>query len=242
MVFPQKMLLFSAVGSNLGSGKSEEALGHILGIHLPVLREGVQIAVDLLDDPVPFKQGLRDKQGILQIHLILFVIAVVCKFGIAGQGQVPGPLRMIGDGKRPDLIGFSEGDVISGFRANPAVVGGHYGIAHAVAAFVPAQIQRLADGLPGGGPVVGGVVVPEVEVAPRLVEAVENVTEDPAVRAGFCKAVASRIVRNDGAVFRGAQVVDPGGRGVRAGDHIFSVQGVKVSVVHRGMFPFFYVV
>ena len=40
--------------------------------------------MDLLHNPVPLEQGAANEQGILEVYLILFIIAVIGKFCIAG--------------------------------------------------------------------------------------------------------------------------------------------------------------
>ena len=47
--------------------------------------------MDLLHNPVPLEQGAANEQGILEVYLILFIVAVVGEFGIASQRQLPAP-------------------------------------------------------------------------------------------------------------------------------------------------------
>lgn len=82
------MILISAVGRNIRSCKTKEAFGHIFVINLLFFRKCIQIAVNPLHDAVPFKQCPGNEQRVLQIHLILFVIAVICKFSITRQGKI----------------------------------------------------------------------------------------------------------------------------------------------------------
>ena len=81
------MLLAPTIGGNRLSGQPEKSMGYIFFIYLPVRGKGIQVAMDLLHDPVILKQGPCDKKGILKIDLILFVIVMVCKFCISSQGK-----------------------------------------------------------------------------------------------------------------------------------------------------------
>ena len=77
--------------------------------------------------------------------------------------------------------------------------------------------------LPGSGPVILRFIIPYVKIASGLVKAVEDITQNPSVCSGFCKAVAAGIVRDDRPVFGGAQIIDPGRGCIGAGDYVFSV-------------------
>ena len=65
----------------------------------------------------------------------------------------------------------------------PAVVCEHSGISHAVAASGLIGSKILSHGLPGRGPVVFGIIVPDINIASGLVKLVENITKDASVRA-----------------------------------------------------------
>src|SRR5699024_9851054 len=228
VVGPQERRLVPAVGGHRRAGQTEEPLGHRLVVYVLALGQGVQVAVDLLGDAVCLGQVAADEEGVLQVDLVLLVVAVVGELGVTGQGQAAGAVRLVGHRQGPDLIGLAPGHIVGGLRGDAGIARLHFGVAHAVAALAPVSVQRLCHRLPGGGPVVAAGIVPQIEVAAGLVELVEHIPQDPAVGAGPGKAVASRMVGDDGAVLRRAQIVDPGGRGIGAVDHVFTGGIVKV--------------
>ncbi len=232
VIFPKKMFLLSAVGGHVRTGESKEPLGYIFLINLLLFGQGVQVAVNLLDDPVALELRSGDEQRILQIYLILFIIAVVGKFRIAGQRQIPLDVRTVRDRKRPHFMTFSQGNIIEGFGFDPVIACRHAGISHSVAAGAFVVCEILAHRLPGGGPVIPGLIVTNIEVSSRLIKIVKNITENPPVCAGFYKAVAAGMVGDDRAVFRGTQIIHPGRRRIRPVDHILPVFVVKISISH----------
>ena len=82
MISAKELFSVSAIGGYAGAGKAEETLGHVLFIDCFIFWQGIQIAVNLLNDLVLFKQCSCNKQRLLQIYLILFVIAMIGKFCI----------------------------------------------------------------------------------------------------------------------------------------------------------------
>ncbi len=66
---------------------------------------------------------------------------------------------------------------------NPVIVGSHFRVAHAVSAFTFISRKILAYGLPGSGPVVLGVVIPQIEISTRLVKIIEYIAQDTTVCA-----------------------------------------------------------
>ncbi len=61
--------------------------------------------MDLLRHPASGKEGAGDEQGVLEIDLILFVVAVIRKLGIACQCELAGAVRAVLDRQVPDLVG-----------------------------------------------------------------------------------------------------------------------------------------
>lgn len=84
MIFSEKIFFISAIGGYVGACKTKEPFGYIFFIDLFILWKCIQVSVDLLDNLVLFKQGFCYEQRILQVYLILLIIAVIGKFGIAG--------------------------------------------------------------------------------------------------------------------------------------------------------------
>ena len=148
----EKFRPVSAVRGNRRPGQAEEPLNHILLVHVALL--GVQIAVDLLADTVLAEQRPGDKLGVLQIDLVLLIVAVVGKFGVARQGQLPAPVRSVDHGQPPHLVRGALRDVKHRLAVDTAVVSQHFGIPRPVAALALVCIQILPHRLPGGGPEV----------------------------------------------------------------------------------------
>ena len=84
MIFSQEMFFFAAPGGHCRPFQSKKAFGYIFLVHLFIFRKGIQIPMNLLDNLPFLKQCSGNKQWVLQIHLILLIIAVIGKFGIAG--------------------------------------------------------------------------------------------------------------------------------------------------------------
>ena len=192
------------------------------------------VLVDVLEDLVALKAGACDEQGVLEVDLVLLVVIVVGELYETECRQVSRLVAVVGDDSTPYLIGSADGNIICDLRRDAGIVCGNHGISCAVAADALVGIQRLAYRLPGGRPVVLGVVVTQVDVASRQRHhGVEPETADSAVCARLDKAVAGSVVRDHCAVFRGTQVVDPGCRRIRMIDDILFVFQIKVTILHK---------
>ena len=108
---------------------------------------------------------------------------MICKFGIAAQGKASGTCRIICYRKSPHFVGFTQRNIVAGFRADPVITGGHPGIAHTVITFTFIIVKVFAHRLPGGRPVILRLVITDVKISAGLVKAVENVTQNPSVCA-----------------------------------------------------------
>lgn len=194
VVAPQESLFVTAVAGHRRAGQAEEPLGDLFVVHILASGQGVQVAVDLLGQPVAGEHRAADKQRILQVDLVLLVVAVVGELGIAGQGQAAGGGADVGHPQRPHLIGAAVRHIVGSLGRDTGLVGQHAGVAHAVTAAAAVVREVLAHRLPGGGPEIAAVVVPQVEIAPRLVELVEHIAQDAPVGARPRKAVPARIV------------------------------------------------
>ena len=121
---------------------------------------------------------------------------------------------------------------------NAAVVRLHSCVCCSMAAFALVGIQIFADRLPWSRPVILAVIVAYVNIASRLVKAIEHITQNPAVSPWFRKAVTTRIVGDHRAVLRGAKIVRPRRRRVRSGNHILSFLIIKITILHFSFSPF----
>ena len=78
----EKLRSVAAEGGYLCSNQAEEPLDHRFFIHIALL--GIQIAVNLLADAAAVEKSPGNKLGILQVDLVLLIVAVVGKLGVAG--------------------------------------------------------------------------------------------------------------------------------------------------------------
>ena len=123
--------------------------------------------------------------------------------------------------------------IVYGFRMDTRVFCAHGGVAESMATFTFVGFEIFSYGLPGCRPEIFGSVVTDIDIASRLVKLVKDIAQDATVCSGTGKAVATRIVGNDGPIFRGSQIVNPGSRCVGAGNNVFPVVVVEISVIHN---------
>ncbi len=115
-------------------------------------------------------------------------------------------VALVGHFESPVLEGLSQGDEVRGLGRNAFVARLEDGIGCAVAAGGLVLVEWLAHRLPRGRPVIAIGLVPQVEVAPRLIhrDAVEEQAQEAPARARFVEAIATRVVGDDGAILGGA--------------------------------------
>ena len=77
--------------------------------------QAVQICMDHLTDTVPTEYCSGNILGILQIYLILFIIAVICKFRISGHIDLTFSVRTVCKLQVPYLVRLSKWYIISYF-------------------------------------------------------------------------------------------------------------------------------
>ena len=192
-VSTDKMFQTAIVTSNWCPYHAKEAAG---GIFFTVL-------TDVLHDFVAFQCSTGDKQGILQVDLILFVIVLVGKFHKAERRKFSGAVTLIGNHSTPNFMGCTVWHIIGYIRANTAVFCGNDCISGTMPTGAFISVQRLADRLPGSRPIISSLVVPQVNIPPRQCHiGVKAIACNSAVGTGFYKAVAAGIVGNDSTVFR----------------------------------------
>ena len=146
--------------------------------------------------------------------------------------KISGVRRLILYGKSPYLVGFPKRYIIGCLGENSIVVCCHFSIAHTVPAYAFIAIQAFPHGLPGGRPIVFGIIITNIKVTSGLVEAVENIAEYPPVCAGLCEAVSSRIIGDDCTIIRRTKIVYPRCGSIRPVNHVFSVCIIKISISH----------
>lgn len=88
VIASKKRFFISTVTVHRCTGQCKETGDCKLVIHFLSFFHPVQITVNNMPDTVCLKYRTRDELRILQIYLILFIIIVVGKFRITGDGQV----------------------------------------------------------------------------------------------------------------------------------------------------------
>ena len=231
MIAAKERFPVAAVRGHFRACKAQKALFQTVPF-LFINIDTFKVSVDQITDPVSLEQRAGDKQRILQVHLVLLIVAVVRELGVTGDAQVTDSIRAVLYFDAPDFVLLVQRNIIECLRMDSCVVRQDFRVAGAVAAFAPVLVQRFPHGLPGGRPVIGGLVVPDIDITPGSVGVVEHIAQDPSVSAGAHEAVAAGVARDQCAVFGRAQIVRPRCRRVRACDHIFSVFIVKIAVFH----------
>ena len=176
--------------------------------------------------------GHGDELGVLHVHQILGIEAVGGEFAVAEHADLPGRIARVGHLKPPDLVGRVHGHVVQGLGFDAVIGGFDLRIAGAVAGDGFKCFQRLFHRPPGGGPEIARFLVPQIDVAARLVELVEHIAQDAPRRAGLDEAVAPGVLGHDGAVIRRTQIVGPGHGRAGVGDHVFPAGVIKITVLH----------
>ena len=151
MIAAKKVLLVAAIPGNALTRQTKQTVAYILVVYLfAVCGNRIQIAVDELQNVVILKLGACNELGILQIDLILLIVRIIRKFGIAGHSQFPHNVRVVAYSHGPDLMGGIQRHIVEHFRGDSRVEGAHFCVGHAVSAFAFVAGQILADRLPRG--------------------------------------------------------------------------------------------
>ena len=151
VIAAKKVLLVAAIPGNALTRQTKQTVAYILVVYLfAVCGNRIQIAVDELQNVVILKLGACNELGILQIDLILLIVRIIRKFGIAGHSQFPHNVRVVAYSHGPDLMGGIQRHIVEHFRGDSRVEGAHFCVGHAVSAFAFVAGQILADRLPRG--------------------------------------------------------------------------------------------
>ena len=188
--------------------------------------------------------GVRGADHVLAVLEVLQVHPVVPLVGQLGVGEDrdgPGGRPRVGNLQGPVLKGLACRDEAGHLRADPGVVRLEDGVAQAVPDGRRVLAQRLADRLPGGGPVIAcrdgtrAVVIAQIQIAARLVDrdAVEPHAQHPSSSARTVERIAAGVLRDDPAVQARAEVIDPRPRRVRPRDDVLAGGIVEVAEAHR---------
>ena len=97
----------------------------------------------MLNDLVAFKACAGDKEGILEIYLILFIVRFISELNEAENREFSFLIGVIGDISAPNLISFLVGNIVSCFGLDAFIFGRDNSISSTVAAFALILIKRL---------------------------------------------------------------------------------------------------
>ncbi len=143
-----------------------------------------------------------DILAILKVERVVPHVPFRRKLDVREQIERARPRAVILDTQVPNLVVLAERDEVSTFGANLGVLRFDDRVAGAVATGRAVHFERFADGLPRARPVIAGISIAQVEIAPGLVhgDGVESQTREASLCSGLEEAVAAGIVRNDRAV------------------------------------------
>jgi len=178
--------------------------------------------------------GFGDVLGVLQVDVIVFGMPVALRFESWNGAQFARDITFIGNGYFPHFVQCALRNKNGDFAFDAGIGGFDDAVAGAVAAFIPELIERFADRHPCMGPEVAGVRVEQIDKTARLAGGgfVEAEAAQSALRGRFIKGIARGNARDESAELAAADVVAPRHRSIRAGDYIFLINIVKISVAH----------
>jgi hypothetical protein len=181
------------------------------------------------------ERALHDEERVLEVDQVLGRVPLVRELAVCECRKLPGLVGGVGDLEPPILELLPERDEIGRLRRDARVFRRDDGIRRPMPADRLVFIERFPHRLPGHRPVVGRLVVPEIEVPAGLVhrDGVESEAHEASLCPGLVEAVPAGVVRDDGPVLGRPEVVAPGSRGIRPGYHVFLRGVVKVAVAHK---------
>ena len=89
-----------------------------------------------------------DKEGVLEVDLILLIVGLVCELNEAVNGELSVLCGIVCDLCPPDLIGLTVGNIVGGLGLYLSVLSGDNCISRTVAALGLVLVKGLADRLP----------------------------------------------------------------------------------------------
>ena len=193
MISAQKFFFITAPGIDPGAGQPEEAFFHSVPAG-SITACFVQVSMNTLYHAVLPEKGAGDVSGILQIHKILLIIAVIGKLSIAGDRQLSFPFGSIAHTYMPYLPVTTHRHIPHRIRTDPAIGRTHTGISQPVPAFAGIFLQRFPHRLPGCRPEVPVRIVSQIDIPARPVRSVKLITKNPAVCPRLHEAVPAGII------------------------------------------------
>ena len=205
----------------------EAVRGEVSGEEL----EAVLFIIEVLFDNavfIPAAGGIEAHLEILVVHRDL----VEAEFQIGKYGQIPLFSGIVAQPHVPDLHRVVNGRKQGLLGIDAGVVAEVLAVAEAVAAGI--VLLGLAHGLPGHGPEVPGVVVPEVDIVAGAVHgAVGPEAGNAVVLRGLVEHIARRSVIEDTVEILQANIVGPGCGDIHPVDDILPAGVVKIAITHR---------
>ena len=128
MISSEKCFFFSTPGRNLCSCHSKETVFNDFMVDFSSILNLIKVRMYHLSDTVFTEYRLCNELRVLQIHLILFIIAVIGKFRVACNIQVSFPIGTICKKQPPHLIGLFQWNIIAYFRTYFPVIRQHFRI------------------------------------------------------------------------------------------------------------------
>ena len=123
-----------------------------------------------------FRAG--DELRILHVHQVLLVITLGGQFAVAEHGDIPRFAACVAHFQAPHLVCRALRHVVQRLGLDARIGGTDFSISGAVAADRFEGVQRLFHRPPARGPEIAGLVVAQIDIAPRLVELIEDVAQD----------------------------------------------------------------
>ena len=199
---------------------------------------GIEFEIGLRRHPQDAVDHVRldDELGILEVRQVVGHAPTAGEFAIGEDRELARLLRFVGHLQPPVLEQLAERNEVGRLRLDAAIARRDDGVGGAVAAGALVSGQRFADRLPGGAPIITARLVPEIEIAARLVhrDRVGADAQEPAVERTAVETVAAGVVRDNRSILDRTEVIAPWTRRVRTRDDVLFGGIVEIAVVHRG--------
>ncbi|OQB94589.1 MAG: hypothetical protein BWX86_01435 [Verrucomicrobia bacterium ADurb.Bin122] len=211
-----------------GEGHPEAVAAH------EVLRVELGVRVHGHAEHVLLDGGLGDELRVLEVGQVVGHVPRAGHLAIGEDGELAGLLALVGDLEAPIFEGLAERHEVGALGLDRGVARDDGGVGGAVAAGALVLGERLADGLPGGGPEIAALLIAQVEVAAGLVErhGVGAQAQEARAERALVEGVAAGVVGDEGAVVERAEVVGPRAGRVGTRDDVLFGFVVEMTELH----------
>ena len=158
VIHSDKCFLVTIVRCDRLPCKAKETLFSIAPI-----RPFIPIEINLLINFIFSETGICSTQCILQIHLILIIIVIVGKFCITKCRNFSGRVSSICHFQAPYLIYLIQRHIVHSLGLNSRILCRHLRIGSAMTDLTLVLVKGLAHWLPGSGPEIPILVIPEIK-------------------------------------------------------------------------------